>query len=149
MFVTHFLGMAGIGYLLFAREFPAKMWRGAGPSALTTSRAIAMDALPLVSERCGGRIGGVWFSGPLLAVAIYPTGVVIKPLFMPPIGLKLGEINAVRYDRMSYIQGLLIDHSSPIVKKPLYLFCREDDPLAANLRLLVQRSYHDRYKAGE
>lgn len=147
VFVTHLLGMAGIGYLLFTREFPAKMWRGTGPGRGESARAIAMDSLPLVSGRCGGRIGGRWFSTPLLAVAIYPAGVVIKPLFMPPIGLKLDELNAVRYDRISYIRGLRIDHSSPIVKKPISLFCREDDPIAANLRLLVQRSYHDQYRS--
>jgi hypothetical protein len=143
VYLTHLLGMFGIGYLLYTREFPPRMLRRSGPALAERVRSIEAGSAPLVVGRCGGHIGGVAFGGPILKVALYPTGVVIKPIFMRPIGVALNEVEAVRYDRVSYVQGLIIDHSSPFVQKPIYLYCREDDPLATNLRLLVGRSYRE------
>jgi hypothetical protein len=137
VFITHPLGIAGMGYLLFTWIFPRALRRGSDEEHAALVRLIVGHGAPLAEGRYSGLIGGVSFRGPLLKVAVYPAGVVIKPIFMQALALALNEITAVRFDRVFFRQAVTIHHSSSLVRKPVVIYCSADDPLVMTLRSLV------------
>src|SRR5689334_21811040 len=79
VFITHPLAMLGMAYLLFAVVFPTFIGRRS-PQADERLAEVRASGAELVAERPGGRIGMFQASAGLLAVSVYPGGIVIKPL---------------------------------------------------------------------
>jgi hypothetical protein len=137
VFITHPLGMAGMGYLLFTWIFPRALRRGSEEEHAERVRSIEEHGGSLAAGRYSGLIGSASFREPLLKVTVYPTGVVIKPIFMHVLALALNEITAVRLERVFFRQAVTIHHSSALVRKPVVLYCNADDPVVRALRSLV------------
>lgn len=121
IFITHPLAFAGGAYLIFKYIFPSMMiGRVSAPATKERVLAIQQSGPLLASERTGGKVGDVGFSGPMLRVAVYPAGIVIKPLFMSEHAILASEIGAVTpkggiLGRRVDVEHTGVDSISPLV----------------------------------
>jgi hypothetical protein len=130
VFFTHPLALAGMAYLLFRFVFPSMM-AGSTSQPGTDARAqrIRGSGQVLASGRTAGRVGEVSFSGPLLDVSVYPDGVVIKPVFMPPHAILASEILAVTAKRGIFGQRVEVAHTGADSTSPFVIFGSGDSSL--------------------
>jgi len=132
VFVTHPLGLLAGGYLLFAFVFPGLAGRR-GPDADARLAKVRASGDARASARCGGRIGKLRVSGPLVRVAVHPAGLVVAPLLLGARAVLTGEIREIRPSA----GGVEIAHTSPDVRSPLDLAVGESSPVARALLALA------------
>ncbi len=120
--VSHPLALLAFGYLFFALVFPRFLYRSRPAERQRAVQQLqASGGAVLATTRCGGRLGSLNFSGPLLGVTVYQGGLLIKPVFMPPIALFSYEIRAVYPARWWFSSVTTIAHSSAAVASPIRL----------------------------
>ena len=136
MFITFPLGMASGAFLLFRHVFPA----------FAISNAPALDVASLVSsvrksgpclasDKPGGILGDVRMSRGLLAVDVYPAGIVLRPVLMAPQAVLASEIDSVHPGRRFMVRVLEIDHSGRGARSPIFLYRDEHAPIS---RAIIQ-----------
>ncbi len=135
--ITFPLAILGLAYLLLRYIFPAQLYRGPRAAFATAVRDVRASGPPLAAVRCSGTLGGLELSGPLVGATVYPGGVVIVPVLMPPFALNAREIVAIEFRRTWTTPGCEIVHSSAQIAQPIRLRCAETDPIVAALRSLV------------
>jgi hypothetical protein len=128
-FVTHLMMMASMAYLLFRFGFPGLMGSLDVAANEAAAEAIRASGAPLATGRTAGRIGGVNLAGPLLNVAVYPAGIIAKPIFMPERAIPMAAIDDVSTERSVIGNRIVIRHS--LTGSPFIVFGDPDDPLAS------------------
>jgi hypothetical protein len=130
IFVTHFLAMGGMFFLLIRYIFPSYMGMRT-PSAPTSLRAATVreSGAQLAFTRTGGRIGPLNVSGPLITVSVYPRGIIVKPALMPGYVILADEILEVVTKRR-WGRGLEIRHAGHDANSPLVIFQSSDGPVS-------------------
>jgi hypothetical protein len=110
-----------MAYLLLKFVFPSMMaGRTTGDVAGERAAAVRASGQVIATERAGGRLGEVWFSGPLLRISVYPAGIVIKPALMTEHAILASEIRRVVHaggvlGRRVEVEHAGIDSASPFV----------------------------------
>jgi hypothetical protein len=127
-FVTHLLAMVSMVYLLFRFAFPGMMGSVDPAANSAEAESIRSSAPPLAAGRTAGRIGGVTFAGPLLAVSAYSRGILVKPVFMPERAIPLAAIRRIRIERSRLGDRLAVDYLGP--GSPFVVFGELDRPVA-------------------
>lgn len=139
LLITHPLAMLGLGYLIFRYAFPSFM----GTRLVDTSTRlgdITSSGQKIAFVRCGGLIGGVNMTSPLLAVSVYPRGISMKPIFMPALAVLGDEIHTVRSTRRFLAARLEIDHTAHQYPSPLVLYLRPEHPVARAITAFASTS---------
>jgi hypothetical protein len=128
IFVTHPLALVGMAYLLIGFIFPS-MISPRSAAALGTLRVqnVRDSGAVVASGRMAGRIGGLRLSGPLIEVAVYPSGVVVKPFLMAAKAVLRSEIRELKTLRGPFRRGLEMYHDGIEVASPLVLLRRPGD----------------------
>ena len=117
------LALLGLAYLLFRYIFPAQLYRGPRAALAAVVRDVRASGPPLAAVRCSGTLGGLELSGPLVGATVYPGGVVIVPLLMPPFAIGVGDIVAIEFRRNWTAPGCEIAHTSAQIAQPIRLRC--------------------------
>jgi hypothetical protein len=138
VFVTHLLALLPAGYLIFQVVFPKFLFRGDEESLARTERQVRQSGLVRTPVRCGGRIGNLNFSAPLIRVALYSDGLWIKPVFMRPFGILSSEITGVAAWKGFFSKGIEISHRSDHVVGPVILFLAKPHALVTSLHDLIE-----------
>lgn len=133
VFVGSPLGVAALGWLLFAEFLPRMIFlRGPEDRAEAVKRVLRSG--PVVAEgRVGGRVGWVNFGGPMIRVSVHPGGVHLKPVGIPAFAVERGRIRAVEERKSRFRPRVEILHDSRNVRSPLLLDAAWGTPLAAAL----------------
>jgi hypothetical protein len=132
--ITHPLAMLGMAVLLFGFVFPRFM-AGAGGADNAGRTSLVLGSGPeIASTRCAGMIGAVQFSGPLLRVSVYPSGILVKPMFMRQGAILASEISAVKYERKFLAKMLEVNHSGVDSMPPLRLNVGERSAVATAIK---------------
>jgi len=134
---THPLAIAGIGYLLFRHISPRFLYRAPREQRIATVQAIEHSGPPLTTIACGGTIGSVNFSGPLLRATVFPGGLRIKPIFLAAFAVAGSEITAIAFKREWGLSSVEIVHVSAEVASPIQLQCAKNDPFIAALQSIL------------
>lgn len=138
LIVTVPLTMVCLAFLTLRFVYPRLMFRAGGAALAATARAVQGSGPPLASVRCGGRVGGLRYNGPLLRATVFPGGVVIEPLFQAAFAVPVAAISAVAFTRVGLgVPVVELVHTSTEVASPLLLQVTETQPFAAALRDLV------------
>ncbi len=134
------LGLAGIGWLLFAEFLPRVIFlRGAEERAAAVKRVLRSG--PAVAEgRIGGRLGWANFGGPMIRVSVHPGGVHLKPFGIPAFAVERERIRAVEERKSRFRPRVEILHESRDVRSPLLLDAAWGTPLAAAIAELAAGS---------
>jgi hypothetical protein len=127
---THALAIAGIAYLLFQFEFPARMGLRTNGEEAVRIAAIRSSGDRLALGRGSGWIGGVSFAGPLLVVEVYPGGIVVRPIFMAARAIPVTTMNGTKV----LGDSVIVDHSG--AGAPLIVRAGPDDSVGRALRSL-------------
>jgi hypothetical protein len=131
LFVTHPLAMVALAYVIFRFVFPSliggQMDSG---NADIRVRLVRDSGAAIASGRCAGQLGEVRFSGPLLSVAVFPGGLLIKPLFMRSSVILIDEIRQVVAISGFFGPRLQIDHTGLGTASPLIFYISAKSPLA-------------------
>lgn len=135
VFITHPLGMGGMAFLLFRYIFPRFM-RGDDGANASRIQAARESGPELVSGRCGGRLGEIQFSAPLLRVSVFPAGVLIKPIWMAAKVILASELRGVAFKRQFLATALEVDHSGVDVASPVLLYVSRDSALGTAIEKL-------------
>jgi hypothetical protein len=137
--VTHPLAGLAMVYLLSQYIFPASMFRGPRADISATEQRVRAHGPVLWGKRCGGRIGKINISPPLLRLAVYRNGLWIKPAFITPFAIPSAQLTGVevRGDWMS--KWIEVAHTSTQVASPIRLYS-SDAAMPAHLRSLLARS---------
>jgi hypothetical protein len=130
IWATHALAIAGIAYLLFRFEFPARMGLTTKSEEAMRIAGIRASGDQLAKGRGSGWIGDVSFAGPLLVVEVYPGGIVVRPTFMAARAVPVTSIKGIEVSGDSVI----VDHSG--TGAPLILRAGPDDSVGRALRRL-------------
>jgi hypothetical protein len=132
--VTHLLAMASAGWLLFGSVFPYLMGLRGGSSLSQRERVLQESGPPLVVDFPAGQVGGVRFTVLVVRMQVFPGGVRLKPLFMPPAVILATEITGleVHPHRLGNTE-LRIQHSSPDLRSPLLIKSGPESPMARAL----------------
>jgi hypothetical protein len=131
------VAMIAMVYLALRFVGPRFLYR-AGSDAISTTELRVRTSGPALSERrCGGRIGKINFSTPLLRVAVYRSGLWIKPAFMNAFAVSTDDLRSIDQDRGVVSKRTHIVHGSAEIASPIVLYCGADEPLAAELKRLV------------
>jgi hypothetical protein len=135
--VTHPLGMLAMACLLFQYIFPALMFRGPKADIAATEVGVRERGPALATTRCGGRIGAVNMSTPLLKVVIYRQGLWLKPIFTAPFAIPTAQIRRVAERGGWPWEKIEISHDSTQFASPVLLFYRGDRAMITRLKELV------------
>jgi hypothetical protein len=139
LLVTHPLAMVAMAYVLFRFVFPNLIGgQTDSGSASTRVRLVRESGAAIASGRCGGQIGEVRFSGPLLSVTVFPAGLLIKPFLMARYAILSAEIGRVVPISGLFRQRLRIDHAGLGAASPLILYISTKTPLARAIAGLPQ-----------
>jgi hypothetical protein len=142
--VSHPLAIIGFAYLLIAFVLPARMGQRTGPGVEDRVRLVRSSGAEIASAWCGGRIGRVRFRGPLLNIAVYPTGLLIQPILMSPAVILRAEIRRLEVKRQFIIgTEIRVVFSSPDLVSPLALFITPDSALASAIEHITRMSFSD------
>jgi len=127
--VTHPLAMIAMAFVLFRYGFP--MFMGTRLSE-STARVSSVEASGprLMAMRCGGIVGEVNFTSPLLGVAVFPAGVVIRPILMSPVVVLGSEIRKTTATRRFLASRFEIEHAAVDAPSPIVLYLRQQSVLA-------------------
>jgi hypothetical protein len=134
--VTHPLAMLGMAVLLFGFVFPRALAGAGGTDPAGRTSFVLRSGPEITSTRCAGAIGAVQFSGPLLHVSVYPSGILVKPMFMRRAAILATEIRAVTYERRFLTKMLEVDHSGIDSMPPLRLNVGERSAIATAIKSL-------------
>ena len=126
-----------MGYLLFQHFFPAAVYRKSYKDIALTVKAVRQEDTAQKKVRCGGQLGSLHISGPLIGAEVYSRGLVIKPLFMPPFAILADEMKSVKVKQGFWDKGVEIEHTSPQVNNPIRLRCENDKAFCFALESLV------------
>ena len=137
VFLTHPLGMLAMGYLLVQYMFPAFIFRGTREARAESERAVRSSGAPWATFRCGGRVGSLNVGGSLLRVVVYPGGLWIKPILMPPFAIAASELVEVKLAKKWLAHGIEVGHSSLCVANPVFLAPVKDPPVLAAFQRLA------------
>lgn len=121
--ITHPLMLGAMFILLTQEEFPKKMFRGQPEARDHKAEKVLSAGTPKATFSCGGAIGSLPFSGPILKVSVYSAGIYCKPMFMPSFGLLASEITSIDLPTPTHPKAVKIVHRSPEVANPLVLHC--------------------------
>lgn len=98
--------MTGYTYAVMRFGFPSVMERDKA-EVEAKIEVIKSSGELLAETRCGGSIGNMWLSWPLLHVSIFPCGIVVEPSSMPAMAMQSTEIKSLEYKK-SFLQGQYI-----------------------------------------
>jgi hypothetical protein len=136
IFVTHPLAMAGIAFMLLRYYFPSRMaGRAAAFEATERAHRIRESGSALFSGRLGGKVGEIRFSRPLLAVAVHPAGIVIKPLAMAERTILASEIRAVTVGGGVFGGRVEVAHAAMDTGSPFVIYGSDDGIVDALRRI--------------
>ena len=142
VFVTHPLAIAGGAYFAFSRAFPAMMAGRSSPESQALRAAWIRATGPILAfGRCGGQVGGVRYSGPLLMVSVAAAGIIVKPAFMSERSILTSEIRSIAARRGVLGLGwrVVVDHEGVDSSSPLVIFVRPEHPVAQAIHDLGER----------
>ena len=134
LWITHPLAMLGMAYILFRFVFPAAIGRQGAAEASEREQILRASGPALAAANPGGRIGPLNMSRGLLAVHVFPGGILLKPVLMRSAAILRSEITALRVTK-----GLLggryveVTFTSPVVNSPLVLYVSPDSDVARAL----------------
>jgi len=132
-------------YAMIHFVFPMYMF--AGVDREQTLPAGVTDGELLAAVTCGGLVGTVRFSGPLLRVRLFTGGLAIKPLFMDGLEIPRTCVQAVVPKREWFTNGLQIEHDCPGIPRQVRLCVKPESDFAVALsksvsaRLLAQQAH--------
>jgi hypothetical protein len=139
--LTHPIAMAGLAYLAFRFGFPAKMaGRVSAPATRERVATIRRSGAALATARTAGQLGGLRFGGPLLAVAVLPAGILIKPVFMAEHAILATEVRGLRARRGLFGRGVEIDHAGLDSASPLIVYRSADSGLVRAIDEVVSKA---------
>jgi hypothetical protein len=123
IWVSHPIGIVATGYLVIGFVLPAVLGRQRpqDPSPWP----------PLATGRCGGRVGLVKFSGPLIKVTVYPDRLTLKLFLMGEYTILGTAIRTISQDGWRVV----VDHTSPGRISPVRLHGLKGHVIAAILRI--------------
>lgn len=139
IWLTHPLALLAAGYLGFQFMFPALLRRGRTESASSAWPEVVDSSRPLAAGRCGGKLGGLSLSVPLVRVAVYESGLWVKPLWMDAVSFTASEIERVDAQTSFPLGTLVIAHRSPRIASPIRLFGASDKIEAVLRRIRKSR----------
>jgi len=140
VFVTHPLAILGGAYLAFTRGFPAMMAGRSSRESQASRAAWIRRAGPVLAfGRCGGQVGGVRYSDPLLMVSVAAAGIIVKPVFMAERSILTSEIRSIAARRGLFGWRVEVAHEGVDAASPLVLYIRPDHPVAQAIRDLGGR----------
>jgi hypothetical protein len=128
--VVFLCGLAGFAYLLFQYAFPYLVAGRSRQGAAERVAAIRASGTMLWAGENGGAVGSLFASAGMMAVAVYPGGIVGKIRFMAPFAVMVDEITAVSFGRLQRIE---IKHRGVDVQSPLLLYGGRESAQAAAL----------------
>jgi hypothetical protein len=128
--VAFLCGLAGFAYLLFQYAFPYLVAGKSREGAAERVAAIRASGTMLWAGDNGGAVGSLFASAGMMAIAVYPGGIVGKIRFMAPFAVLADEITDVRFGRLQRIE---IKHRAVDVQSPLMLYGGRDSAQAAAL----------------
>jgi hypothetical protein len=135
------LGMAAGIYLLFQYIFPAGLYYTKREAIADQAQTIQQSGLPIASMVTGGRIGVFNVTGPFLKATLYPGGLIVKPVGLPPVPIPTTTIRSAVYVDSGFNRGIEIKHSSRQVAGPIFLSCSSDSNLWWSLETLVRTGH--------
>lgn len=139
---THPLAMLSIGYLLTKYFFPNMMYKKCEESNIqNVTNLVSKSGSIRLSARCGGNIGGLYFRGPLLKVAVYPRGIWFKPTFMKPFAILKEEVLDINYKQSFWSTGVVIRHKSKYISSPINLGLKNGKIYADTLNKLLKEDF--------
>lgn len=134
--ITHPSAMLGLFYLLFRFGFPTFMGTRTVDATALVQEVVASG--PRVAfVRCGGLIGDVRLTAPLLAVTVHPAGILLKPMAMPQLALHRESIRSTRTVDGFLSKRFQIVHSSGDMPSPVVLYLRGDHAVAQAITRLA------------
>jgi hypothetical protein len=84
LWLSHPLLMVGMAYLLFAIVFPVMIGRQLQTEYTVREQTLRASGPELAGGRPAGRLGHLNMSAGLLRIQVFPAGVWLRPLFLPP-----------------------------------------------------------------
>jgi hypothetical protein len=142
VFVTHPLAILAAGYLAFSRALPTMMAGRSSPESQARRAAWIRAAGPILAfGRCGGLVGAVRYSGPLLMISVAAAGFIVKPTFMSERSVLTSEIRSIAARRGILGLGwrVVVDHEGVDSSSPLVIYVRPEHPVAQAIRDLGER----------
>jgi hypothetical protein len=140
LFITHPLAMIAMFYLLVRHVGPAIMYRGPADLRAAAEKRIRSDGPPLAKCRCGGRIGSISMSVPLVRVEVHSEGLWIKPFCIEPIAIPSTQITGIRNGSGWISARKEILHTSTFVDSPIVLFNAVHPGIEAHLRRFMREN---------
>lgn len=102
--ITHPLALIGGAYLAFTVAFPSMLGTRPDPDAGARIARIRASGPPSATGRTGGRLGDLRLTRPLIAVVIYPGGIVLSPFGLGRIGIDRAAVLEMVAER-SVLEG--------------------------------------------
>jgi hypothetical protein len=136
LFVSVFV--VGLLLLIFRVMLPMQIYRSSAQERKRDLEQLLATGSPLAHIRCGGALGRQPFSGPTISVSVYPGGIAIKPIFMPPAAIFNHEITRIRPWTLILTEGMYIDHQGRSMVTPLSLACGQRHPVYMLLTARLQ-----------
>lgn len=136
LFIVVFV--VGLLVLIFRVILPKQIYRSNAQERIQDSEQLLATGSPLAHMSCGGALGRQPFRGPTINVTVYPGGIMIKPLFMPPAVIFNHEISGIRPWSLILTEGIYIDHQGRSLVTPVSLECSQRHPLRILLTTRTQ-----------
>lgn len=122
---THGLAMLSIAYFLFRYVFPAMMSINTSPARSGERQkvvaAVEGSGVAVATVSCGGRIGSLYFRGPLITARIHPGGISISTLASASRAIKAEQLRQIRYQTSMWNRGVEITHTSSEISGSIFL----------------------------
>lgn len=132
--------VVGLLMLIFRVILPMQIYRSNVQERKRDLEQLLATGRPMAHISCGGALGRQPFRGPTINVTVYPGGVAIKPIFMPPAVIFNHEITGVRPWSLIITEGIYLDHRGRSMVTPVSLECSQRHPLRVLLTARVQAS---------
>ena len=140
LIVSHPLAMLSMGYLLFQYVFPRLVYPSPTQNNTESIRHLYATGDEVASGWCGGSIGALHFRGPLIGIRVFPGGILIRPILLPPVAVFQEDIVQIQ-ERLQLIGAEVeIRHTSKHIRSPIRLSISSRGLLARALfQLNVER----------
>ena len=136
VWITHPLAMLGMAYLLFNYGFP--MFMGTVATHANARVTLVEGSGPRkIRVRCGGLVGQVQMTAPLLSVSVYPAGIVLKPMLMSPFAILGTEIRRLTASRPFLSSRFEVEHAGIDTPSPTMLFVKARSAVALEITALA------------
>jgi hypothetical protein len=131
LWISHPLLLLGMAYLLFQFVFPAAMGPQNATGIMEREQALLASGPQLAAANPGGRIGNLNMSRGLLAVRVFPGGILLKPIFMKPAVILKSEITSFRVKK-TLLGGRYVEltYASSAINSPLILYASPESEIA-------------------